>query len=243
MNKEKKLRIAAVGDIHYTKHCKGRLEPLFTEVSAAADVLLLCGDLTDHGLVEEANILAEDIHTHLKIPAIGVVGNHDFESGQVEELMVVLENGGMRILDGECTEVEHVGFAGVCGFGGGFGKRMLNAWGEPIIKSFVQEAVDQALKLEKAIGQLHSRVRVGVLHYSPIRDTVEGESEEIFPFLGSSRLEQPIDQFGLQAVFHGHAHAGRPEGKTATNVPVYNVALPLLKKTQPKGPDYKLLSL
>jgi len=243
MTKEKKLKIAAVGDVHYTKHCKGRLEPLFAEVSSTSDVLLLCGDLTDHGLAEEASILAEDLRSHLRVPALAVAGNHDFESGQITKLVSILDAAGIHMLDGETFEIGHVGFAGICGFGGGFGKSMLNAWGEPIIKSFVQEAVDQALKLEKALAQLHSQSKIAIMHYSPIRETVVGENEEIFPFLGSSRLEAPLNQFGVQAVFHGHAHNGHPEGRTTQDIPVYNVAMPLLKKDDSDGPHYKLVEL
>ena len=134
------------------------------------------------------------------------------------------------MLDGEAVEIGGVGFAGVCGFGGGFGRRMLNAWGEPLIKQFVQEAIDQALLLEQALGKLQTDRRVVVLHYSPIRATVTGEDPEIFPFLGSSRLEEPINRFRVSAVFHGHAHNGASEGVTSSGIPVYNVSLPLLQQ-------------
>ncbi|MDX2081812.1 MAG: metallophosphoesterase [Terrimicrobiaceae bacterium] len=230
----KTLRVAAVGDLHYTRHCRGRLESLFSAASAAADVLLLCGDLTDYGLVEEARLLADDLRAHLKIPAVSVLGNHDFEAGQSAEITRILDDVGVHVLDGETHEIDGVGFAGVPGFGGGFGTHMLSAWGEPIIKAFVQEAVDQALRLEKALSRLESPRRVAVLHYAPIVDTVAGEPPEIFPFLGSSRLEGALNRFSVACAVHGHAHRGKPFGRTGTGIPVHNVALPLLEKTSSK---------
>lgn len=237
------LRVAAIGDLHYTKHSKGRAEKLFVEISAAADVLLLCGDLTDYGLPEEATLFAADIQAHLKVPALAVVGNHDYESGHIEKINEILDAAGVHLLEEEVCEIGGVGFAGVCGFGGGFGRMMLNAWGEPIIKAFVQEAVDHALRLEKALGRLHTARKIGVLHYAPIRDTVVGENEEIFPFLGSSRLEGPLNRFAVHAAFHGHAHAGAPQGQTSTGIPVYNVSLPVLEKHNPEGRQFFLMEV
>ncbi len=243
MAKAGKLRIAATADLHYGKHSKGKMQELFTHVSREADVLLLAGDLTDYGLAEEAELLAADIHAHLRIPAIAVLGNHDFESGHPEAVRNVMDDAGVTILDGEATEVEGVGFAGVCGFGGGFGRRMLNAWGEPLIKAFVQEAIDQAVQLEQALGTMQSERRVVLLHYSPIRATVEGEPSEIFPFLGSSRLEEPINRFRVTAVFHGHAHKGTADGATATNIPVYNVSAPVLRNTAGDKQPFRIVEI
>lgn len=243
MSDVKPLRIAAASDLHYNKHSKGQAQRLFTEASQAADVLLLCGDLTDYGLPEETAILIEDIKSHATVPIIAVLGNHDFESGQQEEVATMLDQAGVTLLDGDCTEIDGVGFAGVCGFGGGFGPRMLNAWGEPLIKSFVQEAVDHSLRLEKALGRLKTDKRVVLLHYAPLRETVEGENPEIVPFLGSSRLEGPLNRFSVNVAFHGHAHNGTPEGKTSSQIPVFNVAMPLLAKTMPDGPPFRLFEL
>jgi Icc-related predicted phosphoesterase len=243
MAKGGKLRIAATADIHYGKHSKGKMQELFTQVSREADVLVLAGDLTDYGLREEAELLAADIRAHLRIPVIGVLGNHDFESGHAEDVRKVLDDAGVTMLDGEATEIEGVGFAGVCGFGGGFGRRMLNAWGEPLIKAFVQEAIDHALRLEQALGSLQTERRIVVLHYAPVRATVEGEPAEIFPFLGSTRLEEPINRFRANAVFHGHAHNGTPDGTTATQIPVYNVAAPLLQKAAPDKQPFRIFEL
>ena len=239
----KPLRIAAVGDLHYTRHSKGKAQALFSDMSALADVVLLCGDLTDYGLPEEAALLADDIKAYLTVPVLAVIGNHDFESGRVVEVEDILDRAGVQVLDGECCDIEGVGFAGVCGFGGGFGSRMLNAWGEPIIKAFVQEALDQALKLEKALVRLNQEKKLVLLHYSPIRETVIGESEEIFPFLGSSRLEGTVNRFGVRAVFHAHAHNGSPEGATSVHIPVFNVSYPLMDKTRPNGHPFLLMEV
>ena len=235
-----KLRIAAVADIHYGKHSRGELHDVFADISHQADLLLLCGDLTDYGLAEEAEELAVDLRGAVRVPMIGVLGNHDFESGEAKLVRQVLEQAGVTMLDGEAIEIEGVGFAGVCGFGGGFGRRMLNAWGEALIKQFVQEALDHAVRLEQALGKLQSERRVAVLHYSPIRATVAGEDPEIFPFLGSSRLEEPINRFRVDAVFHGHAHNGAGEGTTSSGIPVYNVSLPVLRKA---GQSFRLIEL
>lgn len=231
-----KVRIGALGDVHYTRTPDPAMRELMARAGRECDVLLLCGDLTDHGLAEEAKVLARDIQTSVAVPVIGVLGNHDFEGDQQDEITRVLCDAGVRMLDGEATEVNGVGFAGVKGFCGGFGRRALGPWGERIIKDFVREAVDEALKLESALARLRHKPRIAVLHYSPIQETVEGEPVEIFAFLGSSRLEEPLSRYHVEAVFHGHAHRGRPEGKTALGVPVYNVSLPLLKASQPDHP-------
>ncbi|MDB6006623.1 MAG: putative phosphoesterase, partial [Prosthecobacter sp.] len=222
------MRIAATADLHYNKSSQGLLQALLKEASAAADVLLLCGDLTDYGEVEEARVLAHDIKTHASIPVLAVLGNHDFEAGHPEKVTKILTEAGVTMLDGECTELMGVGFAGVCGFCGGFGSSMLSAWGEPIIKSFVQESVNQAMKLERALARLEATQRVVLLHYAPIRETVVGENPEVLPFMGSTRLEEPLNHHKVTVAFHGHAHRGSVEGRTSAGVPVYNVALPLL---------------
>ena len=235
-----KLRIAAVADIHYGKHGRGTLLEAFGELSHQADVLLLCGDLTDYGLAEEAEELAIDLRAAVRVPMIGVLGNHDFESGEAKLVRQVMEEARVTILDGESIEIGGIGFAGVCGFGGGFGRRMLNAWGEPLIKQFVQEALDHALRLEQALGKLQTERRIALLHYAPIRGTIAGEDPEIFAFLGSSRLEEPINRFRVTAVFHGHAHNGAGEGATSSGIPVYNVSLPVLRKS---GAWFRILEL
>lgn len=233
------VRIAAVSDIHYSKDSHGTLQPLFAQITESADVLVLAGDLTDYGLPEEAKILARDLTTTVKIPIVAVLGNHDYESGQEAELVKILSDAGVKMLDGDTFETHGVGFAGIRGFCGGFGRGALGAWGEPIIKQFVHEAVNEALKLEAALARLHTDHRIAVLHYAPIRETVEGEPLEIYPFLGSSRMEEPLTRFDVKAVFHGHAHKGKPEGTTSKGIPVFNVAYPVLKAAYPDQPAFR----
>jgi len=172
-----------------------------------------------------------------------VLGNHDYEAGHPDQVINILEHAKVNVLDGETVEIEGVGFAGVCGFGGGFGRRMLNAWGEPAIKHFVQEAVDQALKLERALSRLETPTKVVLLHYSPIRDTIIGEDPEIFPFMGSTRLEGPINRFSAAVAFHGHAHGGAHEGRTSNGIPVFNVGIPVLHRVRPHDPTFLLYEL
>jgi Icc-related predicted phosphoesterase len=230
------VRIAALGDLHFGRtSAAGSLQPLFSQISESADVLVLAGDLTDYGLPDEARALAKELAT-IRIPIVSVLGNHDFESNQKDEVARIFKDAGVLMLDGDSTEVHGVGFAGVKGFAGGFGRRALGPWGEPIIKSFVREAVDEALKLESALARLRNDRIVVVLHYAPIQGTVEGEPAEIFPFLGCSRLEDPITRFPVAAVFHGHAHHGAPEGRTRTNVPVFNVSMSLMRDMFPDRP-------
>ena len=233
------VRFAAVGDIHVTKEAAGKLRTFFAQASEAADALLLCGDLTDYGTVEEAEVLAEELSV-VKVPIVAVLGNHDFESGTPELVCETLTKAGVRVLDGEAVEIEGVGIAGAKGFAGGFGRGSLGAWGEPIIKQFVQEALHEAMKLESALAKLRTARRIALLHYSPVMATVAGEPADIFPFLGSSRLEEPLLRYPVDAVFHGHAHRGTLEGKTINGVPVFNVARPLLLRSRPEQPPFRL---
>jgi Icc-related predicted phosphoesterase len=236
------IRLAAAGDLHCTRNSAGELAPTFAAVNDMADVLLLCGDLTDYGTAEEAAILAKELAV-VRVPIIGVLGNHDHESATPDDVVNILCDGGIHMLDGEDYELNGVGFAGVKGFGGGFGRRALEPWGEEAIKRFVQEGVDEAMKLERALARLHTPQRIAVLHYAPISATIEGEPCEIAPFLGSSRLEEPINRFEATAVFHGHAHHGSPEGTTATGIPVYNVAMPLLRRAYPDHPPFRVVEI
>jgi Icc-related predicted phosphoesterase len=237
------VRVAAVADLHCAKAmAAGTFQPLFAQVAERADVLALAGDLTDYGLPEEARLLARELAA-AKVPVVAVFGNHDFESERAEEVRQILTEGGVTVLDGDSVELLGVGFAGVKGFAGGFGERALQSWGEPILKRFVREAVDEALKLEGALARLRTPQRIALMHYSPIRSTVECEAPEITPFLGSSRLEDPLNRYPVFAVFHGHAHRGSPEGRTANGVPVYNVALPLLRRRYPDQPPFRVIEV
>ena len=230
------VRIAAIGDIHHSRTAAaGSLQPLFAQISDSADVLVLCGDLTDYGLPDEAKAFAREIAA-VRIPMVGVLGNHDFESGLQGEVQRILSDAGLILLDGDTTEIHGIGFAGVKGFCGGFGRRALGPWGEDIIKKFVHECLDEALKLESALARLRTERLIAVLHYAPIQATVEGEPLEIFPFLGCSRLEEPLTRYPVSAVFHGHAHHGQPEGRTRTDVPVFNVSASLMREVFPDRP-------
>lgn len=233
------VTLAAVGDLHVTKQAAGSLQASFAQLAGRADVLLLCGDLTDWGLPEEARILLGEMQKTVTIPTLAVLGNHDYESGREAEVRQVLTEAGIRVLDGEAVEVEGIGFVGAKGFIGGFGKRMLEPWGEVVLKNVVHEAIAETLKLESALAKLRTPTKVVLLHYAPIAGTVEGEPREILPFLGCSRLEEPINRYGVDVVFHGHAHRGQVEGKTRDGIPVYNVAAPLLRRTWPGEPPFR----
>jgi Icc-related predicted phosphoesterase len=237
------VRIGAMADLHYGKALERRVEQALAAASRSCQVLLLGGDLTDHGLPEEAEGLARELRSLVNVPMVGVLGNHDFESGKHEEVARILSASGVHMLDGDAMEIEGIGFAGCKGFAGGFGKRALGPWGEKIIKDFVHEAVGEALKLESALARLRRVPRIVLLHYSPIQATVEGEPPEIFAFLGSSRLEEPLTRYTVNAVFHGHAHRGQPEGKTAAGTPVFNVSVGLLQRAFPDQLPFRLLDL
>lgn len=238
----KTVRIAAMSDVHYGRELTDSLQSIYRDLSQKADVLLMCGDITDYGLPEEAEVAVQELRV-ATVPIIAVLGNHDYESAREGEVRSVLTAAGVKVLDGESTEINGVGFAGAKGFCGGFGRRTLEPWGEKMIKQFVQEAVDEAMKLESALARLRMPQRVVVLHYAPVQATVEGEPPEIYPFLGSSRLEDPIERHGCSAVFHGHAHHGAPEGKTKSGIPVYNVSLSLLRQSYPDALPYRVVEV
>ena len=218
------LRLAAIGDLHVTQQDSGRYRALFAEISDNADVLALCGDLTNFGKTSEAERLAEDLGA-CSMPVVAVLGNHDHECGQPEHVAQILQQAGVTMLDEQAVVINDVGFAGVKGFVGGFGRGELGAFGEASIKTFVDESLNEARKLENALRSLRTERTVAVLHYAPVAETVVGEPAEIFPFLGSSRLADAVDRFeNVKAVVHGHAHRGTYAGHTMRGVPVYNCA-------------------
>jgi Icc-related predicted phosphoesterase len=242
MDQEKtKIKIAAIGDIHVTENSLGAYRGLFTDISKKADILALCGDLTQHGLASEAKILADDLAA-LTIPVVAVLGNHDHHSDTAHEVKAILKAAHVHFVEDEAFVFRDVGFAGVKGFGGGFIGHMLTPFGEKTIKDFVAEAVNEALNLENTLHTLETDKMAVLLHYSPIADTVRGEPEAIFPFLGSGRLEESINHFPVKAVFHGHAHHGTYAGKTSRGIPVYNCAFEIMRKRNPAEP-YALIEL
>ena len=227
------MRVAAVGDVHYDGTRPGALVDIFSAANQEADVLVLCGDLTTHGRAEQMRGFIEELAV-VDIPIVAVLGNHDYEADEVEACLALLRGRGVHVLDGEPVVIQEIGFAGTKGFCGGFGRGALAPFGEPEIKQFVQIALNEAIKLENCLRNLNTATRVVVLHYAPILETVLGEPEVIYPFLGSSRLLQPIETIGADVVFHGHAHHGSAEATTPIGIPVYNVAYPLLKQSGKK---------
>jgi Icc-related predicted phosphoesterase len=236
------VRVAALADLHCTKTSQGAFQPLFARIAESADILVMAGDLTDYGLPDEAAVLVKELSA-LRIPAAAVLGNHDCESGKSGEVRQLLSDAGVHVLDGDACELNGVGIAGVKGFGGGFGRYALAPWGEAIIKQFVREAVDEALKLEAALARLRTKQIVALLHYAPVQATVDGEPLEIYAFLGSSRLEEPIGRYPVSVVVHGHAHRGQLEGRTKGGVPVYNVSMPLLSRSFTDRPPFRVFEV
>jgi Icc-related predicted phosphoesterase len=233
IEEKRTIKIAAVADIHVRETDHGKWSSCFKKISNEADILLICGDLTDTGDEVEAEVLAEELKS-CSIPIIAVLGNHDYEKNRHKLIRQTLVNGGVQILDGEATVVKGVGFAGVKGFGGGFDNHMLSMFGEGAMKAFVQEAVDEALHLDRALARLDQEYselpKIAVMHYAPIKETIKGEPEVIYPFLGSSRLAEPLNRRNVVAAFHGHAHAGVLRGRISNGIQVFNVARPILRK-------------
>ena len=242
MTERRELRVAAVGDLHFDTAHTGMMRGLFADVHRSADVLALLGDMTTHGRPEQMRSFVNEL-AGVEVPIVAVLGNHDYEAGQHEECARILVDSGVKVLDGTSVVIEGVGFAGTKGFAGGFGRGALGPFGEQLIKDFVNAALDEALKLEKAIFELRTPTRVVLLHYAPILETIHGEPPEIYPFLGSSRLLQPLDTLGAAVVFHGHAHHGSLEGKTPGGIPVFNVSLPLLTRAYPDRPHFRLFQI
>lgn len=246
MEKEERKRIAALADIHMKISEKGLWKDRFTDISNHADILVICGDLTDTGDEEEAEALAEELK-YVSVPVIGVLGNHDYEKGRQKLIRQILQDANMIILDGEAVIIEGIGFSGVKGFGGGFDRYMLSMFGEEAMKNFVQEAVNESLLLDRGLSRLEQESpdikKIALLHYSPIAETVEGEPLEIYPFLGSSHLAEPLQRRNVTAAFHGHAHVGKFEGSTPNGIPVYNVALPVLQVHFNKSTYYTILEV
>ncbi len=223
------MRVAAAADIHAREGDVGRLHALVRDVAQDADVLVLGGDLTDLGRLEQAEVLLEAFDD-CSIPVIATLGNHDYESGNAEEISRLLAESRVHLLDRSSVVIDGVGFSGVKGFGGGFDGTLINSFGEGIFKAFVSEGILESEALKNELRKLGTERRVAVLHYAPIRETVEGEPPEIYAFLGTSRLGAALDEGGAAVAFHGHAHNGAFKGETPGGVPVFNVSLPVLEQ-------------
>ena len=225
------VRIAAVGDIHVGLDSCGRVGSGLAGAADCADVLLLAGDLTRSGLYAEAEVLVDEL-SGIKVPVVAVLGNHDVHADEGERITSLLRSGGIHVLEGETVELEiddmSLGVAGVIGFGGGFAGRCASDFGEPEMKAFVRRTIDSARRLETALGELDSDVRVALMHYSPVVDTLGREPLEIHAFLGSYLLAEAVDRVGADLVLHGHAHRGSERGMTPGGVRVRNVAQPVI---------------
>lgn len=235
------MRIAATADLHYSAQRSTTLKEQLAPVRDEADVLVVAGDLTNYGQPEEMEPLV-NVLVRLRIPIVAVLGNHDYESGKETELMRMMTSEGIKVLDGTGYERDGVGFAGTKGFVGGFGRGVLTSFGEPEIKAFVKASIDEAMKLERSMSQLRAEKRVVVLHYSPIVATVAGEAQEIYPYLGTSRLAEVVDRHGASLIVHGHAHHGSLDGKTTAGIPVHNVAITLLQG-QKESAAYRIFDI
>lgn len=229
------MRIAAVADIHLKAEDHERNVQAFSVVNELADGLVIAGDFTNHGRPEEMRGVL-GVLEHVHIPIIGVLGNHDHESGQQDELAGMLRVAGVHLLDGHCIELDGVGFAGTKGFAGGFAPYELMPFGEGGIKTFVEIAEREAIKLDYGLAQLRTNVKIAITHYAPIKETVIGEPEPIFPFLGSSRLQRALDRHKPALALHGHAHHGTFSAETKAGVRVCNVALHVLKERGEEHP-------
>jgi Icc-related predicted phosphoesterase len=225
------VRIAAVGDIHVGLDSRGRLAPCWVDLDRCVDVLLIAGDLTRAGQPDEARVLVEEL-AGVRVPVIAVLGNHDLHADQAERVVEILTAGGVRVLEGGSAVVEvrgaSLGVAGVTGFGGGFPGRSASDFGEPEMKAFVRRTIDSAHRLEQALCELDTDLRIALLHYSPVADTLGREPLEIYPFLGSYLLAEAVDRGGADLAIHGHAHRGAERGLTPGGVKVRNVAQPVI---------------
>lgn len=227
------IRVAAVGDLHVTPATRGALRRSLADVGDRADVLLLAGDLTDHGRVEEAEVLCAEV-SDLGLPTVAVLGNHDHHADRAELIATALRAAGVAVLDGTAVTLDvrgtTVGVGGAKGFGGGFGDAAVHAFGEAEMKRFAEHTARAAQQVRTALAGLDTEVRIALVHYAPTPETLAGEPVELFPWLGSSRLAEAIDAVGrVDVAFHGHAHYGSERGTTPGGVPVRNVARPLVK--------------
>jgi Icc-related predicted phosphoesterase len=231
-----KTKIAAVADLHTKSTDKGKWADYFRDISKQADILLIGGDLTDTGDEAEAQVLSEELKNCI-IPVVAVLGNHDHEKGRQKLIRQIIQNDNVHILDGEAVVIGNIGIAGIKGFGGGFDHHMLSMFGEESMKSFVKEAVNQALSLDRALnridqGQDQENIKkIVLMHYAPIVATCIGEPEQIYPFLGCSRLAEPFSRSEIAAVFHGHVHKGVMIAETHDGLKVYNVSRSVLIKS------------
>ena len=217
------MKIAVIGDLHCGSERSGFIRTLLSGVEKEADMLALAGDLTNTGMIQEMEVLLDELK-FFGGPIAAVLGNHDHEQNHTELLVKMMESRGVCVLDRSSCVVGGVGFFGTKGFCGGFGNRRIQPFGEYAIKAFVQAGVNEVMAMEQALVELSTPIKVGLLHYAPIRATLQGESPELFPFLGTSLMADVLDRHNVTVAFHGHAHNGALHGHTPGNVPVFNVS-------------------
>lgn len=226
------IRVAAVGDVHYGVRSRGHLRPQFEALQGKADLLLLAGDLTQQGAIEEIHALVDDLRA-VPVPIVAVLGNHDYHTDHERDLSQVLQDFGVHVLEGSSIvlriENRSVGVVGIKGFGGGFAGACITPFGEHEMKAFANHSRVQAEILRTRLGELKADFRFVLTHFSPVEATLLGEKREIYPFLGSYLLAEAIDSAGADAAFHGHAHLGTERGSTPGGVPVRNVAQPVIR--------------
>ena len=235
-----RLRIAATGDIHCRDSNREAVVSAFAGLGEDVDLVVVAGDLTSHGRLEEAEILCEAAAA-TPAPVYAVLGNHDWHADEAGAILERLEAGGVHMLDRRAAVCQvggvEVGIVGVKGFVGGFAPRHLPDFGEPSLRAVYAEATAEVEALDEGLREIATcPVRIVLLHYSPVEGTLEGEPREIWVFMGSDRLAAPILEHGPDLVFHGHAHAGSPDGAIG-ETPVHNVSQPVL------GTDFRIFEL
>jgi len=226
------IRVAAIGDVHFSQDSRGKLRDYWKRLAECADIFLIAGDLTTHGEARQVAVLADELEG-AGVPIVAVLGNHDYHNDEQREVRRTLERKGIIVLEGESVSLTindvSVGIAGTKGFGGGFAGACGSAFGEREMKEFVYHTERLATRLQDELSQLKTDYRIALLHYAPVKETLEGERLEIYPFLGSYLLAEAIDAAGADLALHGHAHHGQEKGVTPGGVPVRNVALPVLR--------------
>jgi len=234
------VKIAAVADVHCTVNSRGHIRELLRDVEEA-DVLVLAGDLTDVGKIEEMEVLMDEL-SHFSLPIIAVPGNHDHEADQTDLLVAMMEWSGIHVLDGASFNIDGIEFIGTKGFCGGFGHLLVQPFGEPALKAFINATIEEVLRFERLLRNVKADHKVAVMHYAPIKETLSGEEPELFPFLGTSLFADVLDAHKVDVVFHGHAHNGSPTGFTKHKIPVYNVSRFVLARSG-RTPPYFVFTL
>ena len=225
------IRVAAAGDIHCSEEERGRLETAFMDAERESDLILLAGDLTTYGEPEQGAVLA-DVARGIGVPVYAVLGNHDWHADRHDELVSALRGGGIHVLEraAEALTVKglEVGIVGTKGFIGGFTDSLLPDFGEPLLRRLYAETGAEVSALDRGLRRVcDCAVRIVLLHYAPTKETIEGEPETIWTYLGSERLAEPIAEHTPDLVLHGHGHRGSFAGRI-DDVPVFNVGVPVI---------------